>query len=275
MKMFCSIVFICTAVSVEAQTHNFTANEVTPGRCLKFDFGLSAENASFYFGGQNKFPINQNYFESKIRLEYGLIKSLITTSSICTKNNKFQDGLFGLKYSLRLNFGFIFGTVYPLIGHIIPEIDFVFPLSNYDSESILSIGNRNRGLRTGSTFMLTCFRGWGLIEVYSGFNIFQNPVPNSFQLFAKIGRYFSPIHLEIKYELQKSIGDASYEDFSSYLSFRELPISYSRIGLEVKYASKPTWFISVNSNYLLTGQNVRRSVALQLRFVKLIIPKKV
>lgn len=244
---------------------------VTLGNAI--DYALQTEAAVSYNRGmsyvnqKNSTPVGANYLGFQVKLEYGLFRQFKLTSHFDMINFKPQNGLVGIKYELPFATYKVLKTGNSFAFVVVPQINFIFPMSKYDTESLEAIGNRNFGLGVGSTIWFPIYRINSDLKLYAGFNLFKNPVPKALQLRAKFGKLFGPVYIGLIGEFQKSFGSGNY--FSGFSTFNGLPVSYSKLLLDAKYCPSYNWEIGLQPSWLFRGKNVRKSLGVELRFMYL------
>ncbi len=264
MKKIVILLLLSFNMNLNAQDYFVTLGNALDNSLI-VEGGVSFESCKAYLGKGNSLGISQNYLGFQTKLEYGLSRQFKITSRFDMLNFKPRNGLVGVKFEAPFASKKVMKSGNSLAIVLVPEANFIFPMTKYDTESVYAIGNRNLGLGLGNTLWFPLYGINADLHVFTGFNLFFSPVPKTFQLFSKFGKILGPMYLAAHFDWQKSFGQADF--FSgSFGSFRELPASFLQAGLEVKYLHQYKWELGIEGDFLFRGQNVRKSLGALLKF---------
>ena len=225
---------------------------------------VNYERAKYYQSGASREQIDNNQLGVRLKAEYGLLPTLKLQTQLNTKNLSVQNGLFGVKYEIPLATFSKDQKSNSFVMVIAPEVNFNFPLWRYETESTRGIGNRPLGFTFGSTFWLPIYKINMDVRLWAAYNLIFNPIPNNFNLRAQLGKQIKSIYIGAHYDWQKSFGSEDY--FGGFSSFRSLPITWNKAGLNVVYTHKFIFDVGLEGDYMFKGFNTRRALWLELRF---------
>ncbi len=190
---------------------------------------------------------------------YGISKNFDLIGSIPFINGKFQDMSVFAKFDLIP--GLFKKSTSPI--HIVPAIGISFPMSNYATQTGQAIGQR------ATIIQPKLILQWNIkntfIQSQGGYNYTLSPVPSSYSLSSKFGLSKGRFYTDFWFEYQKANGGLDWTDNS--IDFRELGVSYSRIGGVFYYkfkenTSKPNWGGFINYSYVLDGRNTGKATTI-------------
>ena len=229
-----------------------------------FEGGLNYERAKFFQSGSNREQIDNNQLGFRLKAEYGIFPTLKVHTEFNTKNLSVQNGKLGVKYEIPLATFSKDKQKNSFVMVIAPQVDFNFPLWRYETESTRAIGNRPLGFTFGSTFWFQIYKINMDIRLWAAYNLIFSPIPNNFNLKGQIGKQIKSFYVAAHYDWQKSFGAGDY--FGGFSTFRELPITWNKAGLDVVYTHKFIFDVGLQGNYMFKGFNTRRALFLELRF---------
>lgn len=190
--------------------------------------------------------------------EYGLTKNIDIIASVPFINGQFQDA--GIYTKARLSKPFKFGTL-----SLIPALGVSFPMSNYETQTGQSIGQRATQIQPKLVFQIDFSKGF-FVQAQSGYNYNLQPVPSSIPVSGKIGFSYKKIYSDIWFDYQKGLGDVIWIGGISQ-DFRTLHVTYSRIGGVFYYSLKPKFGCFVNGSFILNGVNIGKAYTVGAGFV--------
>tara|TARA_B110000285_G_scaffold108306_1_gene122986 strand:+ start:253 stop:855 length:603 start_codon:yes stop_codon:yes gene_type:complete len=156
-------------------------------------------------------------------------------------------------------------TKYKLISHtskkglvtIAPALRVSFPMSNYQTQSGQAIGKRATIIQPKLVLQYKHPKNW-FIQVQGGYNYTLDPVPSAVVSSVKVGCIYKEWYFDVWFDYQYGIGAPD---------FRELGVSYSKIGAVVyKNVGKKSG-IFLNGSYILTGRNVGQTITISGGYV--------
>ncbi|MCJ8288214.1 MAG: hypothetical protein HRT58_02700 [Crocinitomicaceae bacterium] len=230
----------------------------------KVDIALSGfyQKAESYFAGVDELQFPNQYisFEDKtftsfgVFAEYGITSKWDVIANVPLINGSFQDAAVATKYEL----------VKTKVGgrnlSIIPALAVSFPLTNYETENFNAIGQRATVFSPKLVLQHNLPHGL-FVQVQSGYNYALSPVTSSVAASAKIGGSFGKLYVDVWYDFQHGFGE---KDFLStdppFSSFRELVVSYQRVGGVVYYELAKKFGVFVNSSFIFDGRNAYKSL---------------
>lgn len=181
--------------------------------------------------------------------EYGITDKWDAIVNVPYINGSFQDGSVATKYKLWET---------KLGGRdlsVIPALQVSFPLTEYPTENLEAIGQRATLISPKVVVQHSLPKGL-FVQAQTGCNYALDPVAPSVSASVKVGGSFGKFYTDIWYDFQHGFGD---KDFLStdppFSSFRELVVSFKRIGGVVYYGINDTFGIFVNGSYIFDGRN--------------------
>lgn len=216
----------------------------------EIDVALSGSYAhsDIYFAGTEEINYTRSQIIASGYAVFGVTDRLNVAGSLPLINFQPQDlGLYA-KYKL-LDAGGL--TIAPAAG-------ITFPVFPYSTESGQSIGSRAVVIQPR---LITQFTGnhW-FIQAQGGYNYALNPVPSSYGVSGKIGYFGDKWYVDAWYDFQHGIGGKDYlqPNAEPLTSFRELGVSYQRVGGVVYYQSTPKRGYFINASRVLDGRNISK-----------------
>jgi len=221
------------------------------------DLALSGfyQNSAKFYDGNGLIDYERTLAGASLFGEYGILENLDVITTIPFINGRLQDGGIYLKYRL---FRKKFGEAFPL--SVIPAIGISFPLSNYQTETSQSIGQK--AIQVQPKLVLQYQTKFGLFfQAQGGYNYALLPVPSSIPISGKIGFFQNKFYADMWFDYQKGIGGKAWH-VDPISSFRELFVTYSKIGGVIYYGIKPRFGFFVNGSYILSGVNLGKAFSI-------------
>ena len=150
---------------------------------------------------------------------------------------------------------------------------FKFPMSDYETESVNSIGQADTAL--DARLVWQCFRTSGFFMMLQvGYTYRLDPVPPSYALAAKAGWAKENYYFDIWYDQQIAVGGNDYQNWRdgdstlrSSMSFRSFGVSYGKLGVTYYRPWGKKNGVSASASYILWGRNIGQAVGLSLAYV--------
>lgn len=177
--------------------------------------------------------------------EYGITHNWDVIASVPLINGTLQDASFFTKYELFNKKGF----------SVIPALGISFPMSKYNTETSQSIGQRATNVQPKLVFQYKPNSPW-FIQTQGTYQYTLDPVPHAWNWSTKIGYGQGKWYGDVWFENQTSLGDAIFLGNIPYNDFRELGVSYQRIGGVIYYQLKDRFGLSISASKVLNGKNI-------------------
>jgi hypothetical protein len=140
------------------------------------------------------------------------------------------------------------------------------PMRNYETQSLFAVGQRAKAIDARAVFQITAPKGIFLM-LQSGYIWRETPVTNAHPFSGKIGWARSSWYADLWYDRQLAFGGANYGDRRGIL-FRELGVSYDRMGFTFYKPFKKEWGMAAGASYVLNGRNMGKAFGISLAFIK-------
>ncbi len=229
---------------------------------LDLAFSANYQRSTEYFAGYNKIKYERNILSISAFGEYGVTNRWDVIANIPVINGKFQDGAVFTKYEL------IQAKIKGKKLSVIPAVGVSFPLSNYNTESGQAIGQRATVIAPKLVVQQELPKGM-FIQAQSGYNYAIDPVVSSIPFSIKWGASFGKdysFYTDLWYDHQTGLGDKDYKGDIPLGSFRELVVSYNRVGgVFFKQFNKLGAF--VNYSYTINGRNTGQAIGVGMGIV--------
>lgn len=218
------------------------------------DVALSAtyQGSSKYFAGTNLINYSRSILSLSAFAEYGITEKWDVIGNVPVVNFSFQDAGVFTKYQLLKT------TLFKHSFSIIPAVGVSFPLSNYETESGQAIGQKATIISSRVVLQQELPKGM-FLQVQSGYNYAIDPVTSSFPISMKWGISFGKSYADLWFDHQTGFGDKDYQGSTPFLSFRELVVSYNRIGGVFYHQLQKKTGVFLNYSYVLNGRNIGKS----------------
>ncbi|MFK7785194.1 MAG: hypothetical protein AB8B56_08760 [Crocinitomicaceae bacterium] len=225
------------------------------------DIALSGftQTAKSYFAGETEvvlggplgstiFPESEKTFNSLgLFAEYGITDKWDVIINAPFINQVFQDGSIATKYE----------AVKTKVGgrdfSVIPALQVSFPLSDYETENLNSVGQKAT-LISPKVVVQHNLPGGLFIQAQTGYNYALDPVASSVGASVKLGGSFGKFYVDAWYNFQHGFGD---KDFLTppAVSFREYTVSFQQFGGVVYYGITDMFGIFANASFIFDGRN--------------------
>ena len=209
---------------------------------------LAFDNSSKYFAGTNKIDLKRSLFSVGVFGEYGLTEKWDIIASLPVINGKPQDATIFTKYEaarIKLKSASL---------SIIPAVGVSFPASNYNTETGQAIGQRATRIQPKLVVQLALKNGL-FFQAQSGYNYALSPVTSSVPFSFKTGFSKGRIYMDAWFDFQQGFGIKDYQGSVPFDSFRELVVSYTKIGGVFYFAINKHWGTFINGSQVLRGRN--------------------
>ena len=256
--MKAAIVLFCISVSL----FSFSQGNVDGFFKSKGEFDLafsgSISNSTKYF--RTLGPIEYKRFQAIVGAfgTYGITQKWNVIVSLPLVNFKPQDASVFTKYKL-ISHNSKKGLV-----TIAPALGISFPMSNYPTQSGQAIGQRATIIQPKIVLQYKHIKNW-FIQTQGGYNYTIDPVPSAIVASAKAGYIYKEWYFDAWFDYQYGIGGKDYGIGAP--DFRELGVSYSKIGAVVyKNVGKKSG-VFLNGSYILSGRNIGQTYAVSAGYV--------
>ncbi len=202
------------------------------------------QNATEYFGNAGKFDYKRQLPVFSIFGEYGITNKFDVIATLPIIGSKLQDGALYLKYNL-----YDLGIGNQKIS-IIPAAGFSTPLSNYDTQTGLAIGQQATQFH-GHLVLQTTLPAGFFWQVQGAYHYALDPVPSSYTFSSKIMYNRSKMYVDFWYEYQKGLGTNTYP--TAGVDFRTLTVDYQKVGGVLFYKLENNWGMFINGSYIFAG----------------------
>lgn len=220
------------------------------------DIALSGsyEQSDIYYAGPNEISYTRQISSVSLFATYGLTKRLNVVGSIPFINGNLQDGSLSLKAQLyKITLG-------PFGVHLIGAAGVSGPLSDYVTQSGSAIGQKAISFPGRVMTQISFGKGW-FVNFRSGFTYSVEPVPSSVPLSVKLGYARAKWYLDVWADRQYAIGGKDYRGTGNLAAetFRELGVSYLRVGGVVYRSIASRWGAFVGGGHTLDGRNTGKA----------------
>jgi hypothetical protein len=219
---------------------------------IELAFGGGAEFATHYFAGNNRIGLSRTILNTSLTIGTGLLDRLDLYLNIpYVKIGKFssvQDGSIFLKYLIakkKLSNGEL---SFSLAG------GYSSNLSDYQISGINAIGQRAKVLDLRPVIHYQD-GGW-FTTLQFGYNYKFDPVPNATNASIKFGKATAKYYFDVWYENQHSFGGFDYLGTPAPPSFRELGVSYHKVGGTYYVPIGKRFGFFIGAAFVLTGRNI-------------------
>ena len=245
------------ALSITASAQGNVDGFFKPKGDLDVAFSGGYAHADQYIGGSNLINYKRSQTILSVYAAYGLSQKWNVIASLPLINFSLQDVALFTKYKL----------VEKVVSHgaftLAPAAGISFPVTSYNTESGQSIGQR--AVTIQPKFVAQYINVSNVfIQVQTGYNYSLNPVPSAYVASAKLGYIYKKWYFDFWYDYQYGIGGKDYASFNidPLNSFRELGVSYSRIGGVIYSSLGKKWGAFIGASHALTGRNTSLSTSI-------------
>lgn len=225
--------------------------------------GGSYQTAKTYYAGTTKIDYDRSLIIANVFAVYGVSDKWDVALSIPFVKNSLQDFSIGTKYKI-LDKSLLNGKL-----TLFPALQFSTPILKYNTEGSAAVGQRSTLITPKGIIQFDHNTGV-FIQVQSGYNYALDPVTSSFVTSGKIGWHGAHLYLDAWYDKQTGYGNKDYLGDVPYASFRELVVSYDKIGATLYYGRK-NWGISTTCSYVLSGRNTWKATTVGISVIKKIL----
>ncbi len=226
--------------------------------------GSGVEFAKRYFAGNDKVSISRTIKNANIFIAAGLFDKLdLYLSAPYVSINtvgSVQDGSAFLKWKAfrkKLSIGEL--SVSMALG-------FSGNLANYQTEGLSAIGQQAKVIDIRPVVHYFSKDGWfGTLQFAYGCK--SSPVPDCLNGSLKIGRAKSKLYFDIWYDHQTGLGGLDYRGTPTPSTFRELRVSYHKLGATFYSPIFERLGAFVGTSYVLAGRNIGQGINLNIGFV--------
>ncbi|MBK7131174.1 MAG: hypothetical protein IPM74_15500 [Crocinitomicaceae bacterium] len=228
----------------------------------KLDLAISgfSQNSDKFYDGIGLINYKRSLTGIGLFAEYGLRDNLDFILNIPFINGSFQDGSVVMKYGIPFN-----RSAKERRITLMPALGVSFPLTDYNTESGQAIGQRALQIQPKFLFQWNTTKGL-FYQVQAGYNYAFNPVPSSFISSTKIGYSFGRFYSDVWFEYQQGIGGKAWH-VDAISSFRELFVTYSRLGGVFYTQLNQRFGIAAGGSYVLSGVNTAKAWTVNLSLV--------
>jgi hypothetical protein len=220
--------------------------------------GAGFEDSKNYFIGREKSDLSRNLYSVSLFGIYGISDRLNVQASLpylsSGEQSGLQDAQVFIKYratqtkyensKLELSFATGFST----------------NVSNYRSGGLNDLGQRAKILDTRALLHYQENSGW-FANIQSGFSFKFEEVPNSLPFTFKAGKASAKSYFDVWYDFQYAFGGIDYRGTPAPQNFRELGVSFHKIGGTYFFPISKKSGIYVAPSYVISGRNVFQGFA--------------
>lgn len=259
--LVCSIVFIIYSsfLSAQGRVDGFYKGKGN----IELALGGGTEFASHYFAGNNRIDLSRTISNVSLTVGTGLFNRLDLYLNIpyvsIGEVSSVQDGSVFLKYLIakqeltkgELSFSIAGG--------------YSSNLADYKTGGINAIGQRAKVMDVRPLVHYQV-GGW-FATLQFAYNYKFDPVPNATNGSIKVGKATAKYYFDVWYENQHTFGGFDYQGTPSPPSFRELGVSYHKVG--------GTYYIPIGKRFgfytgvafVLSGRNIGQGPIVNIGFV--------
>ena len=248
---------------------------------LDIALGSNFEANPNYYAGTNLIALQRNIFSASAFFAYGITNKLDVNLSIPYVNVNgveagIQDPAVFLKYKLFSAPLYHIRTSVEQDGlrmkegaklHLLLAGGFSSNLTDYQTGGGNALGQQAKTIDIRPVIHLTDIPFGVFVTLQAGYNYKFDPVPHAIPFAAKIGIAKAKWYADLWYDGQHGIGGFDYQGIPSPPSFRELGVSYHKIGgtFYKPINQKLGWYAGLS--YTLAGRNFSKGIAGNLGLV--------
>ncbi|MDX1350411.1 MAG: hypothetical protein R3279_09200 [Putridiphycobacter sp.] len=241
---------------------------------LDIALGSNFEANPNYYAGTKLIALQRNILSVNAFFAYGITNKLDVNLSIPYVNVNgveagIQDPAVFLKYKLFSAPLYHIRTGVEQDGlrmkegaklHLLLAGGFSSNLTNYQTGGGSAIGQQAKTIDIRPVIHITDLPFGVFITIQGGYNYKFDPVPDAIPFAAKIGLAKAKWYADLWYDGQHGIGGFDYQGFPSPPSFRELGVSYHKIGgtFYKPINQKLGWY--AGASYMLAGRNISKGI---------------
>jgi hypothetical protein len=224
---------------------------------LDLAFSASFSASKHYLMRQDKIEIPRSQAIVSTFGIYGLTDNWSVIVSLPLINLELQDASVFTKYKLA------HCTSKNGELTLAPAVGISFPMSKYDPETPQAIGQRATVVQPKLLLQYKHLKNW-FIQAQGGYNYAIDPVPSAFVASTKVGYIYEKWYFDIWADYQYGIGG---EDYEGALSFRELGVSYAKLGGVIYRNIGDSSGVFFNGSYIFSGRNIGQAFYLSTGYV--------
>lgn len=226
--------------------------------------GGGFSNNGKYFAGTDKVSLTRNVSYVNLFLAAGITRNLDVYANIpfvkVNSESDFQDGSIFMKYRV-LNENLVHGIFSASLA-----LGYSDNLTDYQTEGGSAIGQQAQVVDIRPVLHYIRPSGW-FYTLQGAYLWKAEPVPNAMNIAARVGRAGENAYFDFWYNFQHAFGGLDYRGDPAPDTFRELGVSYHRIGATY-YRVLTSWFGAfIGSSYVLTGRNIGQGPGMSLGVV--------
>ncbi len=231
---------------------------------LEVGLGGGVEVSNKYFAGSTKINISRTIYNANLFAAYGISKGFDVYLSIpyVSINNvrSVQDGAIYLKKKLLAlyfkNSDFSLSIAAGYSGN----------LAQYQTEGLSAIGQEAKVIDIRPVLHFQKNSGW--FSTFQGGYLFKSdPVPPAMNLSLKVGRALANSYFDFWYDHQTSFGGKDYLGTPTPSTFRELGVSYHKIGSTFYKPLGNRFGTYAGLSALITVRNISQGIGINLGFI--------
>lgn len=246
----------CINVSAQGAVDGFNKGKGN----LDLVFSSFFERSGYYFAGLERRKLERNLIGISVYGAYGITDKWDVIAATPLINFQPQDAQLFTKYRV-----FKVHLTNKLQWDLFPAMGVSFPMSNYKTETANAIGQR------ATQFMpklITQFTGnkW-FVQAQGGYNHALSPVVSSAVGSIKAGYFNSGWYFDCWFEHQEGFGDKDYLGSVPFDSFRELVVTYNKVGVSIYKSFNQKIGGTLNISQVINGRNIGQATALSVGIV--------
>lgn len=206
-----------------------------------------------FFAGTDKVTLTRNVIYTNLFLAAGITNRLDVYANIpyvaVNGEGDLQDGSIYIKYKLyekSLSTGSF---------SISLAAGYSTNLTDYQTEGADAIGQQAQIFDIRPVLHYVRSSGW-FYTLQGGYLSKGDPVPNAMAIGAKAGKSGDKYYFDMWYNFQNAFGGLDYRGTPTPSTFRELGVSYHRVGATYYRTLLPWLGAFVGTSYVITGRNV-------------------
>ncbi|MEX2484714.1 MAG: hypothetical protein WED10_09145 [Brumimicrobium sp.] len=230
---------------------------------IEVALGGGSEFASHYFAGTNKIGLSRTILNTSLTIGTGLLDRLDLYMNIpyvsIGEVSSVQDGSVFLKLLIaekKLSKG---DLSFSLAG------GYSSNLADYQTGGINAIGQRAKVIDIRPLVHYK-FGSW-FTTLQFAYNYKFDPVPNATNGSFKVGKATAKYYFDIWYEHQYAFGGFDYQGTPAPPSFRELGVSYHKVGGTYYVPMGKRFGFYTGLAYVLSGRNIGQGPIVNVGFV--------
>jgi hypothetical protein len=230
---------------------------------IELAIGGGVEFDKHYYAGRNKIELSRTIYNSSLTIGTGLLNRLdlyLNIPYVSIGNAKsVQDGSIFLKYLIvkkKLSQGeFSFN----LAG------GYSSNLASYQTGGVDAIGQQAKVIDIRPVIHYQA-GGW-FTTLQFAYNYKFDPVPNATNGSIKIGKATAKYYFDVWYENQHSFGGFDYQGTPAPPSFRELGVSYHKVGGTYYMPIGSRFGFYIGAAFVVSGRNIGQGPIVNVGFV--------